>query len=102
EAGESHHVDHVIPVSEGGRHHRSNLVLACAACNRSKGNAPFLDFYIRKKDEIGDANFNTLITFVALMSGQPIDEVLIGFVVDYQMKAFEHLIEFMGEDEARE
>lgn len=102
EAGESHHVDHVIPTSEGGRHHRSNLVLACASCNRSKNNAPFLDFYIRKKDEIGDANFNTLITFIALMSGQPIDEVLTGFIVDYKMKAYEHLIEFMGKDEVRE
>jgi len=102
EAGESHHVDHVIPISEGGRHHRSNLVQACATCNRSKGSAPFLEFYMRKKDEIGDSNFNTLITFVALMSGQPIDDILTSFIVDYKMKTYAHVAEFIGEDETRE
>ena len=29
--------DHVIPVSRGGPHVLSNIVLACLACNRSKG-----------------------------------------------------------------
>lgn len=31
------HVEHVIPVSRGGTNDMSNLVLACAECNSSKG-----------------------------------------------------------------
>ena len=31
------HVDHVIPLSKGGAHCLSNLVIACAKCNLSKG-----------------------------------------------------------------
>ncbi|MEI3606904.1 HNH endonuclease [Pseudogracilibacillus sp. SE30717A] len=102
ETGESHHVDHVIPVSEGGRHHRSNLVLACASCNASKNNAPFIEFYMRKKDKISDENFNTIVYFISLMSGQPVDEVLMSFIVDYKMKLYSHLSDFISKEEARE
>jgi len=31
------HVDHYIPLSKGGKHTISNLVMACASCNLSKG-----------------------------------------------------------------
>ena len=31
-------VDHVVPISRGGAHDVSNMVLACSLCNRSKGN----------------------------------------------------------------
>lgn len=31
-------VDHVIPISRGGRHSIGNLVSACLTCNRSKNN----------------------------------------------------------------
>ena len=31
------HVDHYIPLSKGGEHTISNLVMACAKCNLSKG-----------------------------------------------------------------
>lgn len=30
-------IDHVIPRSKGGPNDRSNLVLACFACNQSRG-----------------------------------------------------------------
>ena len=30
-------IDHVIPLARGGRHDKSNIVPACARCNRSKG-----------------------------------------------------------------
>lgn len=33
----SWHVDHVVPISRGGPHEVSNLVIACARCNMSKG-----------------------------------------------------------------
>jgi hypothetical protein len=31
------HIDHVVPVSAGGSYEDSNLVVACRACNLSKG-----------------------------------------------------------------
>lgn len=31
------HVDHIIPLSRGGRHEPSNLAIACDKCNLSKG-----------------------------------------------------------------
>lgn len=31
------HVDHVIPLSRGGQHVRTNLVIACISCNLKKG-----------------------------------------------------------------
>jgi len=31
------HVDHVVPLSRGGSHRPSNLAIACASCNMSKG-----------------------------------------------------------------
>jgi 5-methylcytosine-specific restriction endonuclease McrA len=30
-------LDHVLPVSRGGRNQRANLVAACLGCNQSKG-----------------------------------------------------------------
>ena len=102
DTGTTHHIDHIIPLSEGGRNHKSNLVVACDPCNRSKGNAPFIDFYLRKKKEISDDNFNLLIHYVALMSQQPTDEVLAGFVVDYKVSLYRHLTEFMSEQEVRD
>lgn len=34
--GDQYHVDHVIPVTRGGTHDPSNLVIACPSCNRHK------------------------------------------------------------------
>lgn len=31
------HIDHFVPVCEGGRNYRCNLVASCAECNQSKG-----------------------------------------------------------------
>lgn len=31
------HVDHVLPLSRGGRNNSRNLLAACAPCNQSKG-----------------------------------------------------------------
>lgn len=33
----SEHVDHVVPISKGGRHSIGNLAPACAKCNLTKG-----------------------------------------------------------------
>lgn len=34
------HVDHIIPVCEGGKNDTGNLVTACEACNQGKGPVP--------------------------------------------------------------
>lgn len=31
-------IDHVVPLSKGGRPHHDNEVLSCYACNQAKGN----------------------------------------------------------------
>lgn len=102
EAGRSHHVDHVIPTKKGGRHHASNLVLACASCNTSKKDATFVEFYLRKKNEISDDSFNTMIHFIALMSGQTVAEVLTDFIFDYKRELYSHLSDIIDANEFRE
>jgi 5-methylcytosine-specific restriction endonuclease McrA len=42
------HVDHYEPLSKGGKHTISNLVLACRDCNLSKGSQDPLDFANKK------------------------------------------------------
>ena len=101
ETGKPHHADHVVPVSEGGRHHISNLVIACASCNASKGNKPFFQFYLDKKNKISDENFMTLLYYVALTSGQPVKEVFAEFMSDYIRENYPHFIEVVGEEEIK-
>jgi len=43
-------IDHVIPISRGGRHSIGNLVPACITCNRSKNNKFIIEW--RKNVEI--------------------------------------------------
>lgn len=40
-------LDHVLPISRGGRHSIGNLVAACISCNRSKGSKTLFEW---KKD----------------------------------------------------
>lgn len=44
-------IDHVIPVSRGGKHVRGNLAPACRRCNSSKGSKP-LDEWLGPPDEL--------------------------------------------------
>ena len=46
------HLDHVHPLSRGGTHEASNLVIACATCNLQKGAKP-LEEFIRVQREYG-------------------------------------------------
>ncbi|MEK4085143.1 HNH endonuclease [Psychrobacillus sp. FSL K6-1415] len=41
----THHLEHVIPLIKGGRHHKSNLVIACDKCNRVKGDRTLTEFF---------------------------------------------------------
>lgn len=42
--GDDYHVDHVVPLSEGGSNWPSNLVIACEHCNKSKNAKNPMDF----------------------------------------------------------
>lgn len=101
EAGCSHHVDHVIAVSKGGRHHISNLVVACDSCNRKKGNRSFFEFFKKKNDEIGDDNFTALLYYVSLTSGQPVKEVFADFTLEFIRENYPHFIEVVGEEQIK-
>lgn len=37
-------IDHIIPLSKGGKHERHNLVIACPTCNRRKGARDPIEF----------------------------------------------------------
>lgn len=38
-------IDHIQPVSLGGKNRRSNLAIACRLCNTSRGIIPFEEYY---------------------------------------------------------
>lgn len=101
ETGQPFHVDHIIPVSKSGRHHISNLVVACPSCNAQKGNRPFFEFYKAKKDEISDENFTALLYYVSFASGQPLEEVFKGFLADYLNENYPLFKDELGEEELK-
>lgn len=43
-AGETFHVDHIVPVAHGGPDHLSNYAPACPSCNNSKNDKSLLEF----------------------------------------------------------
>jgi 5-methylcytosine-specific restriction endonuclease McrA len=43
---EPHHLDHVRPLSRGGRHCRRNVLWTCPACNRTKGSLALAELFI--------------------------------------------------------
>lgn len=44
-------LDHVIPLSKGGKHNANNVVPACAHCNGSKGNKTLEEWWAKKQRE---------------------------------------------------
>jgi 5-methylcytosine-specific restriction endonuclease McrA len=46
----SYHVDHMIPLSRGGRNDWTNLAIACRNCNLSKGSMTVEEFFRREKN----------------------------------------------------
>jgi 5-methylcytosine-specific restriction endonuclease McrA len=40
-------LDHVYPLAKGGAHHPGNLVVACARCNRLKGDLMPVEWFAR-------------------------------------------------------
>jgi 5-methylcytosine-specific restriction endonuclease McrA len=38
-------LDHLVPLSSGGRTNMTNLVVACARCNNIRGTTPYIRFF---------------------------------------------------------
>lgn len=45
-------LDHVVPVSKGGKTEVGNLVVCCSGCNMKKGNADLADYVRRRLTEL--------------------------------------------------
>ena len=43
-------MDHVVPISEGGRSVKSNVVPACKDCNNKKKDSSLIDSLLNSKD----------------------------------------------------
>jgi Fe-S-cluster-containing hydrogenase component 2 len=52
-------IDHLIPISKGGKDYPSNLKTACISCNKSRGNKP-IKFQERSKNVIGTLFDNSM------------------------------------------
>ena len=37
-------IEHMDPISRGGKHNIFNIVICCKKCNGSKGDMPFIDW----------------------------------------------------------
>lgn len=92
--GPTFHLEHVIPRSQGGRDHISNLVISCPSCNSRKHNKPVVSHYFDDKN-FTDENLTALVYYISLQSAQPIKETLdsmVEFHADYQVaRVFEGL-----------
>ncbi|GER71321.1 hypothetical protein BpJC7_26240 [Weizmannia acidilactici] len=102
EAGCRHHIDHVTPIRRGGTNHISNLVLACASCNASKGDKPLVSFYLdRDRDKFPEQAFSTVACVISLTAGQPVDEVLDDLLQEHANYTIERLNKEMATREKR-
>lgn len=79
------HIDHIIPMVQGGPNSRWNLTKVCIGCNSSKGSASLLDFYGRS-DDFTEARYEHVVAKMAALSGKSI-EMITEFLV--QSHAFE-------------
>jgi 5-methylcytosine-specific restriction endonuclease McrA len=42
-------IDHMLPLSKGGKHSIKNIALCCRNCNQRKGNKTLIEFIISEK-----------------------------------------------------
>lgn len=55
-------VDHKIALSQGGRDNRTNMVLACESCNKSKGTTSAADYNAKAPWELPAKNLLDALT----------------------------------------
>lgn len=79
---ETPHLEHIVPISDGGRNHISNLVIACRQCNFKKGSKPVVTHFFNSP-EFKDANFSFLAQYVAIQSDQPVEDIVLDMADRY-------------------
>lgn len=69
------HVDHIIPMVQGGHNSRWNLTKVCNGCNTSKGSASLLDFRSRTP-EFTQERFDAVVAGMVERSGMTQETIL--------------------------
>jgi hypothetical protein len=70
----SFHIDHVIPMRQGGPNSRWNLVKACNSCNSSK-NYDSLIAFRERTPALTEERFNAIVSDMAARSGYSIAHI---------------------------
>ena len=68
------HIDHIIPMVQGGHNTRWNLTKVCNGCNTSKGSASLIDFRERT-EAFTQERYDAVIEQMARLSGKSTDEI---------------------------
>lgn len=68
------HIDHIIPMVQGGPNSRWNLTKVCNSCNASKGSASVLDFHARTP-EFTDERYEAVIAEMVRLSGYSAERI---------------------------
>lgn len=68
------HIDHIIPMIQGGPNSRWNLTKVCNGCNSSKGSASLLDFYGRSETFTKD-RYDRVVEQMAELSGKTLETI---------------------------
>ena len=55
--------DHLIPVSQGGKTIRSNIIPACRKCNRGRGNRQW-ELWYRMQDFFSEERYERLVAWI--------------------------------------
>lgn len=68
------HVDHIIPMVQGGHNTRWNLTKVCHRCNTSKGSASLIDFRERTA-EFTHERYDAVIAAMVALSGYATEHI---------------------------
>lgn len=69
------HIDHVIPMIQGGHNSRWNLVKVCISCNTSKGSSSLVDFRSRTP-EFTDDRYDAIVAGMSTLSGRTPPQII--------------------------
>lgn len=68
------HIDHIIPMKQGGPNSRWNLTKVCISCNTSKGTASLIDFR-KRTPAFTQERFDAVVAEMAQRSGKSAAEI---------------------------
>jgi 5-methylcytosine-specific restriction endonuclease McrA len=68
------HIDHIIPMIQGGHNTRWNITKACHSCNTSKGSASLIDFRGRTS-EFTQERYNAVLAGMVARSGHSAEHI---------------------------